>query len=140
MRPTAGPTWVCCLLLLVAVLCGCGNDDVDAIQGTWRPVVLLGRDYSAFQPQNGDVTVVFTGSELFTANDGCNEVSGRFSLGPDGTFSAEAQSTTDVGCRLAPEEVLPNVIVLERASAWRLDGGLLTFAARDGTTLGSYRR
>jgi heat shock protein HslJ len=127
------------LVLVASSMGGCAVDPNDDLAGTWRPVQLLGRDYSNFKPLNGDVTIEFDGSNGWSANDSCNEVSGRLLLGSHGSFHAEATSSSDVGCDLKPAEALPNVTVLQQATVWRLNGETLVFEGDDGTVLGTYR-
>lgn len=132
------------LALVVVPFSACGAmggaQPMDALRGTWRPVELLGKDYSDFRPQNGDVTVSLDEPDAWSANDGCNVVSGRLQVGSNGDFHADSVNQTDVACDLTPGEVLPNVLVLERATRWRLDGTLLILEGEDGAVLGTYRR
>lgn len=130
--------------LAVVVLSACAVSErlqpVADLMGTWRPVELLGEDYSDFRPQNGDVVVVFEGPDAWSANNGCNIVSGRLQASSNGDFHAETVNQTDVGCDLAPHEVLPNVRVLERATAWRLEGEVLVLDGEGGAVIGVFRR
>ena len=112
--------------------------------GTWKPVILLGRDVRRRPSIHGGVTVGFHRGPGpgWTGYDGCNWTSGPFRLARTGAFTAVPRTTTLRGCypRRAWRSWTANVTVMTRADRVSLAAGRLTAYSASGRRLGVYVR
>src|SRR5262249_26110436 len=74
--------------------------DVTAadLHGAWRPVSIAGYDGPLTAPPLDSAPQVTFQRDRFTGNDGCNGLSGRYDLQPDGAFRQRDFMSTTVGC------------------------------------------
>lgn len=76
---------------------GCSADDSERLVGKWVPSdvpsVDLGPD---FDPSSASIT--FDDGGEWTASDGCNDMTGKYTLDDDGNFTSDAGSIAGVGC------------------------------------------
>lgn len=113
--------------------------------GTWRPLLLAGRDSRFVRRVNGNrLTITFTMRSTglaYSAYDGCNWSSGRARVQPAGQFSAPGLVTTTLRLCLGDgDPYASNVDAATKASRVLLDGSLLRFYDSTGSVLGEYRR
>jgi len=104
------------------------------LSGTWRPVRLDGfATLKTARPD--DPTLTFAPDGTWTGSDGCNAISGTFSIGQRGEFSSQAN-----GQRLIECQNVPHTGVL--AVAKRVDSTQTTlrFYAADGREVATYAR
>jgi len=107
----------------------------EGLTGQWRPIRLYGE---AAHPVRGRLPLLSFYGDRFVANDGVNDTSGRFSLGPDGSWATSVVSTTLVGCG-QPCPRVRNPDVTREASRVQLFDGTLVFYDPEGHAIGLYR-
>jgi heat shock protein HslJ len=107
---------------------------MQALSGTWRPVRLSGfTTLQVGRPE--DPTLTFTPDGTWTGSDGCNGISGTFSIGQHGEFSSRAN-----GQRLIECGNVPHTLVLASAKRISTDQLTLRFFAGDGREVATYAR
>ena len=112
--------------------------------GTWKPVVLLGRNVANIQQMNGNRPTITFDRRLnaltWTAYDGCNWFDGRAHLRESGAFSAKARSTTTRACIGRGADLhVANFEVITAASRLDQRAGWLRFYSASGELLAEYR-
>jgi heat shock protein HslJ len=106
----------------------------QTLSGTWRPLKLDGfATLKAARPD--DPTLTFDPDGTWTGSDGCNAISGTFSIGQRGEFSSEAN-----GQRLIECQNVPHTGVLAVAKRVSSDQTTLHFYAGDGREVAIYAR
>jgi hypothetical protein len=107
---------------------------MQALSGTWRPVKLSGfTTLKAARPE--DPTLTFSPDGTWTGSDGCNGISGTFSIGQRGEFASHAN-----GQRLIECSNVPHTFVLATAKRISSDQSTLRFYGGDGREVASYAR
>lgn len=108
----------------------------DDLSGTWRPVVMFGRDVQRL----ARITVRFRSDPQreWTGYDGCNWTNGTFHVGRSGWFVAIARTTTLRAC--FPRVKTANVTVMTRATRVALQDGRLNLYSPSGHKIGVYVR
>jgi hypothetical protein len=134
------------MLLAIGLVSGaCGSEEPPVqdqeIVGSWLLVEMMSKDYSGYLTQLGEPPVFsFMSSGTWEGTDGCNNLHGEFTLGAEGHFEAEAQSTTDVGCDLPAKRTIPAIAVLLSASEVDVTDGLLELRDTSGAVIGQFAR
>ena len=105
----------------------------EAIRGEWLPAEIPGFDLSAAGPQRDPATVSFEADGTWTGSDGCNGLGGSYTVGEDGSFSAESGPSTLIAC-----DNVPNAEVLVTAKKVELTDGKLYFYDAGGQVVGTY--
>ena len=104
------------------------------LSGTWRPVKLDGfATLKTARPD--DPTLTFAPDGTWTGSDGCNAISGTFSIGQRGEFSSQAN-----GQRLIECQNVPHTGALAAAKRVSSDQTTLHFYASDGREVAIYAR
>lgn len=104
------------------------------LSGTWRPVKLDGfATLKTARPD--DPTLTFAPDGTWTGSDGCNAISGTFSIGQRGEFSSQAN-----GQRLIECQNVPHTSALAAAKRVSSDRRALHFYASDGREVAIYAR
>jgi hypothetical protein len=107
---------------------------MQSLSGTWRPVRLSGfTTLKVGRPE--DPTLTFSPDGTWTGSDGCNGISGTFSIGQRGGFSSHAN-----GQRLIECGNVPHTLVLASAKRISSDQLTLRFFAGDGREVATYTR
>jgi hypothetical protein len=107
---------------------------MQMLSGTWRPVRLSGfTTLKAARPD--DPTLTFSPDGTWTGSDGCNGISGTFSIGQRGEFSSHAK-----GQRLIECSNVPHTSVLAAATRISSDQSTLRFYGGDGREVATYTR
>jgi hypothetical protein len=114
----------------------------DDLIGTWRPVLLFGRDVHRVRINGSPLTVRFqrTPQRGWTGYDGCNWTSGPFHVGRSAAFSATARTTTAIGCLPRRRGWSSNVTVMTRAGRVAVSAGRLSVYGPNGRRIGVYFR
>lgn len=105
----------------------------EAIHGEWLPTEIAGFDLLAAEPQRDPATVTFEADGKWTGSDGCNGLGGTYTVGEDGSFSAESGPSTLIAC-----DNVPNAEVLVAATKVELTDGKLYFYDAAGQVVGTY--
>jgi heat shock protein HslJ len=104
------------------------------LSGSWRPVRLDGFvSLKAARPE--DPILTFSPDGTWSGSDGCNGISGTFTLGQRGEFTSRSN-----GQRLAGCDNVPNTAVLAAAKRVSADQTTLRFFAADGRQVATYAR
>ena len=108
--------------------------------GVREPQALLARWVVAASPSGAPRPqapfVQFSQDGAWHGSDGCNRLSGRWSVGPDGGFKATPSgSRTQMGCDYVDLDAW-----LELAQAAELDGDVLVLRDAKGNEIGRLRR
>jgi hypothetical protein len=75
---------------------GCGAKDSDRLVGNWEPTEVPSVDLApSFDRSTAEINFDTDGG--WTASDGCNDLTGNYTLDDDGNFTVEAGSV-GVGC------------------------------------------
>jgi heat shock protein HslJ len=106
----------------------------QTVAGTWRAVQMAGMtSLKADRPD--DPVLVFKADGSWTGSDGCNGLSGTYTIGQRGEFKAEIGPQRLIGC-----DNVPHTAVLKDADRITLDAETLKFFGGDGRELASYAR
>ncbi|WP_433161799.1 META domain-containing protein [Kribbella sp. CA-247076] len=104
------------------------------VAGTWRVVQMAGlTTLTAERPD--DPVIEFKPDGTWTGSDGCNGLSGTYTIGQRGEFTAKAGPQRLIGC-----DNVPHTAVLQGAKRITLETDTLKFFAADGRELASYAR
>jgi heat shock protein HslJ len=104
------------------------------LSGSWRPVRLDGFvSLKAARPE--DPILTFSPDGTWSGSDGCNGISGTFTLGQRGEFTSRSN-----GQRLVECDNVPNTAVLAAAKRISSDQTTLWFFAADGRQVATYAR
>jgi hypothetical protein len=104
------------------------------LSGSWRPVKLDGFvSLKADRPE--DPILTFSPDGTWSGSDGCNGISGTFTLGQRGEFTSRSN-----GQRLVECDNVPNTAVLAAAKRISSDQTTLWFFAADGRQVATYAR
>ena len=104
------------------------------LSGSWRPVKLDGFvSLKAARPE--DPILTFSPDGTWSGSDGCNGISGTFTLGQRGEFTSRSN-----GQRLVECDNVPNTAVLAAAKRISSDQATLWFFAADGRQVATYAR
>lgn len=81
---------------------GCSSDHSDSLMGEWEPTDVPSVDLpSDFDARS--VSITFDDDGGWTASDGCNDLTGEYTLDDDGNFTSDAGSIAGVGLRFPPD-------------------------------------
>ncbi len=106
----------------------------QSISGTWRPTKLDGyTTMKSARPE--DPTLTFNPDGTWTGSDGCNGISGTFTIGQRGEFTSKADGQRLIECANVPHTAALNV-----AKRVAVDSKTLQFYAGDGREVASYAR
>ncbi|WP_433009079.1 META domain-containing protein [Kribbella sp. CA-294648] len=106
----------------------------QTVAGTWRPQVLAGfTTLKAGRPE--DPIITFKADGTWVGSDGCNSLSGTYSIGQRGEFSSQANGHRLIGC-----DNVPHTAVLAAAKRISADTTSLAFYAGDGREVARYAR
>jgi len=115
---------------------GSGNTSTGAerLVGVWQPTELNGAPYA----DTGDepITVEFTEEGRYETSDGCNAVTGVYSL-EESRFSSDGTGMSEVGCT---GERVPIPEVLNETSEIRFSGNQMTMLNQQEEELASFER
>lgn len=107
---------------------------VEALSGTWRPVKFNGfTTLKSARPE--DPTLTFNPDGTWIGSDGCNGISGTFTIGQRGEFTSQAN-----GQRLIECSNVPHTAILAAAKRISSHKATLRFFAGDGRELATYAR
>jgi hypothetical protein len=107
---------------------------ITLMSGTWEPLRMAG--FTGLKRARPELPVlVFAADGVWTGSDGCNSLSGTFTTGPKGQFSA-----TINGQRLAGCDNVPHTGVLAGAKKVTASQASLRFFAANGQELALYVR
>jgi heat shock protein HslJ len=106
----------------------------ESVSGTWRPMQMAGLTTLKAQRPD-DPLIEFKPDGTWTGSDGCNGLSGTYTIGQRGEFTAKAGPQRLVGC-----DNVPHTAVLQGAKRITLDADTLKFFGGDGRELASYAR
>jgi heat shock protein HslJ len=107
---------------------------MQGLSGSWRPVKLDGFvSLKAARPE--DPILIFSPDGTWSGSDGCNSISGTFTVGQRGEFTSTANGQRLVGC-----DNVPNTAVLAAAKRISSDRNTLRFFAGDGRQVATYAR
>jgi heat shock protein HslJ len=106
----------------------------QTVVGSWRPVRLSGfTTLKAARPD--DPTITFNADGTWVGSDGCNGLSGTYSIGQRGEFTSKSGPQRMVGC-----DNVPHTAVLAASKRITSDKASLTFYAADGREVARYAR
>ncbi|TDD13086.1 META domain-containing protein [Kribbella turkmenica] len=106
----------------------------ETVSGTWRPVQMAGSTtLKADRPD--EPLIEFKPDGTWQGSDGCNGLSGTYTIGQRGEFAVKIGPQRLVGC-----DNVPHTAVLRDAERIALDADTLKFFAGDGRELASYAR
>lgn len=106
----------------------------QAVTGSWRPVELDGfKALKTARPE--DPIITFNADGTWVGSDGCNSLSGTYSIGQRGEFTSKSNGQRLVGC-----ENVPHTAVLQASQRIVSDQKELTFFAGDGREVARYAR
>lgn len=104
------------------------------LSGTWRPLKMDGfTTLKTSRPDNP--TLTFNPDGTWTGSDGCNGISGTYSIGQRGEFTGTAGSQRLIECGN-----VPHTAVLQAAQRISADQTTLKFYAGDGREVAIYAR
>jgi heat shock protein HslJ len=107
---------------------------MQVLSGSWHPVKLDGFvSLKAARPD--DPILTFSPDGTWSGSDGCNGISGTFTIGQRGEFTSTAN-----GQRLVECDNVPNTAVLAAAKRITSDQTTLWFFAGDGRQVATYAR
>lgn len=107
---------------------------MQTLSGSWRPVKLDG--FASLKSARADDPILtFSPDGTWSGSDGCNGISGTFTLGQRGEFTSRSN-----GQRLAGCDNVPNTAVLAAARRVSSDQTTLRFFAGDGRQVATYAR
>ncbi|WBQ06700.1 META domain-containing protein [Kribbella sp. CA-293567] len=107
---------------------------VETVTGSWRPVRLSGfTTLKAARPD--DPVITFNADGTWTGSDGCNSLSGTYTIGQRGEFTSTSNGQRQVGC-----ENVPHTAVLQSTERLESDKKNLTFYAGDEREVARYAR
>ncbi|MEV6282083.1 META domain-containing protein [Kribbella sp. NPDC051770] len=108
--------------------------DASKLAGTWQPLKLEGFNaLKTARPDNPSLT--FNSDGTWTGSDGCNGISGTFTIGQRGEFTAKAGPQRLIDC-----DAVPHTAVLQAARRISADDKTLRFYAGDGREVAIYAR
>jgi heat shock protein HslJ len=108
--------------------------NAQTVTGTWRPQRLAGfGTLKAGRPE--DPTITFNADGTWVGSDGCNALSGTYSIGQRGEFSSQSNGQRLIGC-----DNVPHTAVLAAAKRLGADQTSLAFYAGDGQEVARYAR
>lgn len=107
---------------------------MQAMSGTWRLVKLAGAP-APKAPRPDDPMLTFSPDGTWTGSDGCNGISGTFTIGQRGEFTSQAG-----GQRLIECGNVPHTDLLAAARRIGSDQSTLRFFAADGREVATYAR
>lgn len=122
--------------------------EISQVVGSWSPLTLFGRTVDPSRWPGAPTALTFSdpadfqGLSWYSAGDGLNTTSGRYRLGPDGTFSVVRRTvaSTLVGC-ITRCARLANPAAVRDTTALRIDAsGHLVLLGDDGRVFGTYER
>jgi heat shock protein HslJ len=106
----------------------------ETVAGTWRPVRLGGfTTLEAARPD--DPILTFNPDGTWVGSDGCNGLSGTYSIGQRGEFTSHANGQRLVAC-----DNVPHTAVLAAAKRISIDKTTLQFFGGDGREVARYAR
>jgi heat shock protein HslJ len=106
----------------------------ETVAGSWRPVKLSG--FTALKAARPDDPIItFNPNGTWTGSDGCNSLSGTYSIGQRGEFTSTSNGQRQVGC-----DNVPHTAVLQSTKRIESDQKNLTFYAGDGQEVARYAR
>lgn len=104
----------------------------QTVTGSWRPQVLAGfTTLKAGRPE--DPIITFKADGTWVGSDGCNALSGTYTIGQRGEFSSQANGQRLIGC-----DNVPHTAVLAAAKRISADTSSLAFYAGDGREVARY--
>ncbi|GAA1550090.1 META domain-containing protein [Kribbella lupini] len=104
------------------------------LAGTWRPLKMDGfGTLKTARPDNP--TLTFNTDGTWTGSDGCNGISGTFTIGQRGEFTGTAGNQRLIECAN-----VPHTAVLQAAKRVSTDHTTLKFYAGDGREVAIYAR
>jgi hypothetical protein len=107
---------------------------MQVLSGSWRPVKLDGFvNLKAARPE--DPILTFSPDGTWSGSDGCNGISGTFTIGQRGDFTSRLNAQRLVEC-----DNVPNTAVLAAAKRISSDQTTLRFFAGDGRQVATYAR
>jgi heat shock protein HslJ len=106
----------------------------QAVTGTWRAVRMSGfTTLKAARPE--DATLTFNADGTWIGSDGCNGLSGTYSIGQRGEFTAKVGPQRLAGCNN-----VPHTLILQTAKRISIDQATLQFFGADGQEVARYAR
>ncbi|WP_432941503.1 META domain-containing protein [Kribbella sp. CA-253562] len=106
----------------------------EQLAGTWRPLTMDGfNGLKMARPDNP--TLTFNSDGTWTGSDGCNGISGTFTIGQRGEFTGTAGAQRLIECAN-----VPHTAVLQAARRIAADQTTLKFYAGDGREVAIYAR
>jgi hypothetical protein len=106
----------------------------EHLAGTWRPLTMDGfNGLKTARPDNP--TLTFNSDGTWTGSDGCNGISGTFTIGQRGEFTGTVGNQRLIECAN-----VPHTAVLQAARRIAADQATLKFYAADGREVASYAR
>lgn len=116
-------------LAITVALSACASSD-NSSAGTAEAIDLVGTwtTSETFSSAPEQPYLVLDADNAWRGSDGCNTVTGTWTLADDGTFSATSGPQTMIGCEGAP---LP--MVISTAVSVAVSGSTATFTDADGT-------
>ncbi|ONI71639.1 hypothetical protein BWI15_15895 [Kribbella sp. ALI-6-A] len=106
----------------------------EQLAGTWRPLKMDGvNGLKTARPDNP--TLTFNSDGTWTGSDGCNGISGTFTIGQRGEFTGTAGNQRLIECAN-----VPHTAVLQAARRIAADRTTLKFYAADGREVAIYAR
>jgi len=106
----------------------------ETVAGSWRPVRFSG--FSTLKTARPDDPIItFKADGTWTGSDGCNSLSGTYSIGQRGEFTSTSNGQRQVGC-----DNVPHTAVLQSTKRIESDKTNLTFFAGDGREVARYAR
>jgi heat shock protein HslJ len=97
LRTLLGRTVAAVTLVAVLVTSGCGSDDSEKLVGRWEPIDVPSVNLAPSFDRSA-ARITFDDGGGWTASDGCNDMTGEYTLDDGGSFTVDAGSVAGVGC------------------------------------------
>nr|WP_239063304.1 META domain-containing protein [Streptomyces sp. SID13031] len=106
----------------------------QTVVGSWRPVRLSG--FTTLKTARPDDPIItFNADGTWIGSDGCNGLSGTYSIGQRGEFTSKSNGQREAGCENVPHTAV--LAAAKRITSTKTD---LTFYAGDGREVARYAR
>ena len=122
-------------MAVVFAIAGCGGDETSLDGTNWTLETIDSGTASSPAIEGTEPTLVFAGT-MVSGSDGCNQLSGSVTVGPDDAMSFGPLASTQMACEQPVMDQASAIgEILAGVGTYTIDGSTLTLTAGDGSRL-----